>query len=132
MLETVVLIDDDEGTNFYHQIVISEASFAKNILTFEEADEALAYFKGKQEDFPELVFLDINMPGKDGWDFLDSYRRIEVSKSSSPVIIILSTSLNPDDKKRSETYPEVSGFRSKPLTKDFLSDVNNTFFKRGA
>ena len=77
---------------------------------------------------PDLIFLDINMPAMDGWEFLDRYRELPREKKADTVLIMLTTSLNPDDEKRTLAIPEVSGFEHKPLNQIRLESLLQKYF----
>ena len=124
-LNLVVFIDDDYATNFYHKVIVRDSGLVDNFLFFSEPQKALEYFEELAEAeapvFPDAIFLDINMPKIDGWEFLKQYALIESKKS--PVIIMLTTSLHPQDKKKALENPLVKGFNSKPLTEEHLKEL---------
>lgn len=109
-----LLIDDDEPTNFISTMVIDEARCARHLEIADGGLKALNYLQKAsaetvvQDNFilPDLVFLDINMPPMNGWDFFSEFKKIKNEGSAKPVIIMLTTSLNPDDKHRAENIPE--------------------------
>ena len=116
-LSRVVLIDDDPATNYLHSRVIGDLHPDTEIVVFEDAEEALnAFASGSLR--AELVFLDINMPGMDGWQFLEGYRALAPHLRTAVVVAMLTTSDNPDDQERAESTGMVSQYCRKPLTKD--------------
>ncbi|MCD6068526.1 MAG: Two-component response regulator [Bacteroidetes bacterium] len=126
-LNRVLLIDDDESTNFLHKIVLEDNVEIKNIEVAEtvtEAFEILERSKGADKTEPDLIFLDLNMPGMNGWDFLEKYKGLH----KNSLIFILTTSANPDDKKKAEKIKEVSGFRNKPLTGEMVQEIILEYF----
>ena len=129
-LRCILLVDDDEITNSIHKLVIEDTGISKNIAIAESGDAALNLLecpKVKDCSEPDIIFLDLNMPGMNGWDFLDIYRKRK-SKSKS-LIIILSNSTNPYDQMKAEKYEEVAGFRSKPLTDLMMHEIINHYFE---
>ena len=130
-LNTVLLIDDDDATNFLHQKVIREHHFAKNCHVFEGGEEALSYLTSKNQGEyprPDLILLDVNMPVMNGWEFLDKYATLEEVQKGKVVLVMLTTSLNPDDEKRGNALPDVASFMRKPLTINILEHIINVHF----
>lgn len=120
--------DDNKDDNFFHERVIRKNFAANTIIVKQSAIDALEYFKKKETLHPDLIFLDINMPAMNGWEFLEEYARLEIDKKTYPIIIMLTTSENPDDKARAFTCKTVSDFKTKPLTKEMLEEILNMFF----
>jgi CheY-like chemotaxis protein len=130
-LKTILLIDDDEATNYIHTMIIEDAHFAENIVVMDSAIEALKYLTttvdGKYPQ-PDLIFLDINMPAMDGWTFMQKYSTLDLNQQAKTIIVMLSTSLNPSDKEKADTIPLISGFMSKPLSEEKLIGLRDTYF----
>lgn len=130
-LDCIMLIDDDFATNLYHKLVIEESGIAANIVVKDSGEDALDYLKQPFSDDspkPNLIFLDINMPRMNGWDFLKHYKELPVEKQADYVIVMLSTSCNPDDLARAEQNPFVKDYRGKPLTVQMLEEIMEKFF----
>ncbi len=122
-ISCILLIDDDEPTNFIHQMAIEEADCCNTLNMVTNGLEALDYFNNTENTTPEVVFLDINMPRMNGWQFLDEYKKLDQEKKARIVIVMLTTSLNPADLKRAKEIEEISDFRNKPLTVDMLEEI---------
>lgn len=135
-LNCVLLIDDDEPTNFMSSILLEEANCVEHIEIAESGRNALNYLANiRQPDceknslpLPDLIFLDINMPAMDGWEFLDEYKALIKEHCQKIIIIMLTTSMNPDDALRAYAIPEVSGFENKPITIEKLYDILRKYF----
>ncbi len=129
-------MDDDEATNYLSNMIISEADCTLHIKTKQTAKSALNYladsgFATRHYNalpFPDIIFLDINMPAMDGWEFLEEYRELKDNLPHSPVVIMLSTSLNPDDKLKALSIPEVSEFCNKPMTTEMITSTIAKYF----
>ncbi|MDP1726022.1 MAG: response regulator [Bacteroidota bacterium] len=107
-MKKVILIDDDPINNFVNKKLIQRLFDEIEIIEFLDAVSALKYLDNNKPDF---IFLDINMPEMNGWDFLKAYEKMTEQSS----VIILTTSIDPADRARSEMYPFVEGFFVKPL-----------------
>lgn len=121
-----MLIDDDEPTNFINKMIINQAQCTESIKVCQTAMQALDFLKTKidgEYPKPNLILLDINMPGINGWEFLEQYAELPISQQAEVVLVMLTTSLNPDDKERAQSIPEVSGFKNKPLSKEVIQEI---------
>jgi len=124
----IMLIDDDPDDNFYHKRVIKKCDAADTVITKQTGMDALEYLKSKNNSnhiHPDLIFLDINMPGMNGWEFLEEYNKMDEQFQSRAIVVMLSTSDNPDDKMKAKLYNGISDFKSKPLTKEMLEEILN-------
>ncbi len=117
-----MLIDDDASTNLYHEIIITEENLVEELVICSSVDEAIQLLRNMQSP-PNLIFLDMNMPLKNAWDFLKEYEEKNLSANSK--IIILSTTKNPDDVLKATDNPLVSEFLTKPLSVDFIKSQMN-------
>ena len=121
-----MLVDDNRDDNFFHERVIRKSDAARVVVAKQSGQEALEYLrdaKERKDPLPELLLLDINMPGMTGWEFLEEYDKSNKDPSEKIVVIILTTSQNPDDESKARTLSMVSGFRTKPLTKEMLGEI---------
>jgi CheY-like chemotaxis protein len=126
-IKCIMLIDDNSDDNFYHERVIRKSETTETIISEQSAEAALAYLRQEGNSKPEIIFLDINMPGMNGWEFLHNYRMLDKHLQSSAIIVMLTTSENPDDRLKAINF--VSDFKTKPLTKEMLEDVIKKYFK---
>jgi len=130
--EFIMLVDDNDATNYYHHVIIGEAGIETRVLSFTYAEKALNHFFVDQDIllkvFPSgIIFLDINMPGMNGWDFLDEFEKLPVELKAKIVIIVLTTSDNPLDFEKAGKIPSIKGFMPKPLSEETLKEVINTY-----
>ena len=116
--EYIVLIDDDYATNVYHEIIIQETGLIDNYKFFDCPIQALEILENTST-IPSLIFLDINMPKMDGWEFLEAYSKMNAAFKTTK-IVMLSTSLSSFDKKKAEENPLVTDYMQKPLTDEKL------------
>ena len=117
--QTVVLIDDDSISNFITEKLILRESFAQKVQCFLSADQALSYFESLIQGsgtFPDLIFLDLNMPGMDGWKFIKAYKNLPGTYTSQCRLFMLSSAVDAKDIVQAKSLEEVEAFISKPLT----------------
>jgi len=122
-LNCILLIDDDDDDNYFHQIVINEMNITEHIEVALNGEEALIFLKKENQIHPDIIFLDINMPKMNGWEFMEAYKELRADQKAKVVVMMLTTSENPEDKKRAALYPEIIGFNSKPLTDEALAAI---------
>lgn len=127
MLDLILCVDDDPITLMLCKKVITKTSFSNTIVTAKNGEEALQYFDSfinKQEEnnqLPQLIFLDLNMPIMDGWEFLDNFSSNKYSSVNSTKIVVLSSTIDPEDFEKSKKYKMVIDFLSKPITTNMLT-----------
>lgn len=136
--QLILLIDDDDDDNFFHTHAIRKTGLTCQIDICSSGDDALDYIqnKGKYADKghdlpqPDLIFLDINMPRVNGWEFLDEYAKLRNDTLAEPrvIIVMLTTSPDGESKKRALETPFVKDFVTKPLTKEKTVDIVTHYF----
>jgi CheY-like chemotaxis protein len=129
-LNTILLIDDDQATNFLHQMVIKKSDSADHVHIALNGESALHYLNTKTEGkytSPDLIFLDINMPRMNGWAFLEQYQKLPKDQQGKAVIIMLTTPLDRDNQELSAKFQGIAEFRSKPLTQAMLQEIINKY-----
>ncbi len=122
---TVMLIDDNSLDNFINKKLIESNGFAEKVNTYQEATEALEFLKTcPRTEWPEVIFLDINMPVMDGFQFLEAYEKLPEDQRMQMKVIMLSTSESFKDLNRANKNPYVRKFLNKPLTIQVLQAIN--------
>lgn len=114
--DTIFLVDDDPINNLINKRLLGKVGIADNIIEFLEGEEALSKLNDVDPNESLLIFLDINMPVLNGWEFLNKYQEMHSNRSDK--IVILSSSIDYQDRFKAQGYPIVSGFLEKPLTLD--------------
>jgi CheY-like chemotaxis protein len=121
---TVMLIDDNTIDTFIHKKLIESNHFAEQIQSHLDAREALEFLKNAPEnEWPELILLDIMMPGMDGFEFLEAFANLERNQKSRIKVILLSTSESFKDLNRANKNSLVKKFLNKPLTPEMLNAI---------
>ncbi|MEO6669256.1 MAG: response regulator [Ferruginibacter sp.] len=135
-LNCIMLIDDDEPTNFLSSMIIEESGCTNRIEVKDSGKLALEYLTSSGQSgytnelypWPDLILLDINMPAMNGWEFLARYAELGMGHPKKVIIIMLTTSLNPDDKLKVEANTDVTDFKNKPFTKQILDEILECYF----
>ena len=130
-LNSILLVDDDSDCNFFHQRLINKMGCVEKIYIAKDGQEALEFLtsdEGGQNPSPDIIFLDINMPRMNGWEFIEEYTKLNEHEKAKIVLIMLTTSLNPDDVERSKKYKDVKGYRKKYLDKESMEKIIEEFF----
>jgi CheY-like chemotaxis protein len=123
---TICLIDDDRIYQFTAKRIIELVNPAQKVLGFYNGQEAIDFFRQPgltNHDLPDIIFLDINMPVMNGWDFLEELESIKDTFQQLPRIYILSSTVDPEDYKKATAFSLVENFISKPLSKESLEKI---------
>lgn len=111
----VLLVDDNESDNVFHEIMLRKAGFDGEILTFETGVDALAFLRRDPLDTPTYIFLDINMPMMNGFEVAQEAAPLITGKPTV-ILVMLTSSGSPLDRERAATISVISGYVTKPLT----------------
>jgi CheY-like chemotaxis protein len=123
---SVLLVEDDPITAMVCDRIIKMTGFAEKVSLCENGKTALNHLSNlgsTDTSLPEIIFLDINMPVMNGWDFLHQFENIQSSFKQVPSIYILSSTIDPEDYERAKSYALVKDFISKPLSKESLEKI---------
>lgn len=125
-MKRIVLIDDDETTNYLNKLIIERSELVDEVISFDSAEDALRFFnEHRTEEDEALVLLDINMPIMNGWQFLDHYQALKDSDSNK--IVILTSSINPADKQKAEEKRMILDYKAKPLSVEMISELVTSY-----
>ncbi len=124
--KNALLIDDNEIDNFINERMITSSGFAEKVIVKNSADNALQFLKEHQNDantLPEIIFLDLNMPVKDGFVFLNDFEALSDTAKNKCKIVVLSSSISPEDINKASTNPYVIKYVNKPLSEKYLEAI---------
>jgi len=125
-LKHILLIDDDDDNNLIHKLIIEDTGMNVQVKAVLSVKEALHYLESGEK--PELIFLDINMPLLNGWDFLEEYKNLHPENKENSVIVLLTSSVNMNDENKALSFKEVAAYKNKPLTVDLLQEIFQKHF----
>lgn len=128
--KVVMLVDDNEIDNLINQKMIEAASIADIIYAHTGAKSAIEFLRSVEKVdvadkvLPDIIFLDIDMPLMDGFQFLDEFEKLNDSTKKKCRIVMLTSSINPQDFDRSKKYKTVNEYLNKPLSHESLMKLN--------
>jgi CheY-like chemotaxis protein len=131
MVDLILCVDDDPITLMLCKKVISKKLFSNEIITAQNGEKALNYFdeikkstaEAMPHKLPQLIFLDLNMPVMGGWEFLECFSSFEYSTFNGIKVVLLSSTIDPEDFEKAKKYPMVIDFLSKPITGSMLDNL---------
>ncbi|MCG6187034.1 response regulator [Maribellus maritimus] len=134
-LDCILLVDDDEVTNYLNKVLIKKSGIDVHVEVALNGEIALEYLTstGKysgNNGFPKpgLIFLDINMPRMNGWEFVEEYSKLDSNKKADIVIAMLTSSNNDDDVNTALEKYELPAYLYKPLTLEKLEEIISKFY----
>ncbi len=119
-IKRLLLIDDADIEQKLYRRMLERSQMVEEVESFFYADEALEYLKSNRSAEIDVIFLDINMPRMNGFEFLEAAIDELGDAFTQVVIVMLTTSLDPADRKRAEKFSVVRDFINKPLTVDHV------------
>lgn len=126
-LKSILLVDDDESSNFLHSIFINKLDLDIGISTALNGQEALDFILNKGHaplELPCMVLLDLKMPVIDGWKFLDLYKtQVSEAQKQQIMIVLVTISDNKADRQRASNHKYITDFERKPLSDDTLKKI---------
>jgi CheY-like chemotaxis protein len=129
-LSSVLLVDDDSTNNFLNELLLKSLNVTEHILVAENGTQALELIEhASNPDEPALILLDVNMPGLNGIQFLEAYRRLPQAQRNATVIIMLTTTMDARDLSRLDEL-NIAGLVSKPLTQEKIDSILQLHFQR--
>lgn len=118
-LNKILLVDDDEATNFLSQALIEKLDIAKEIVIAENG--LIASRLIKEGECPDIIFLDNRMPEMDGFEFLDHFHNMNICRKTR--IVMVTNSVLKEDREKALTYAQVIAYFPKPITKEIIEKV---------
>lgn len=124
----VVVIDDDAVVLFLHKVLIKRSSIPSKVESFLDAEEGFRYVVESSKEDRILIFLDINMPGLNGWEFLTRLEQLPIA--NRVFVVMVTSSINSSDRKRAEKHTLVIDYKEKPLSKQACEEIYHQVLPR--
>ncbi|GAB3331159.1 response regulator [Marivirga atlantica] len=122
----ICVIDDDDIYQFAVSRIIESAVETSSVMSFYDGEEALEYFEslnGNDDPIPDIIFLDINMPRLNGFEFMEGYNKIKHRLSKKSKVFMVSSSIDPADIQRSKEMDGIEDYVSKPLDSSLVTQI---------
>jgi len=129
-LDCIMIIDDDTTTNYLNKRLIKKMEVADKLVIHKNGKEALEYLTNPSDENykrPSLIFLDINMPVMNGFEFLNAYNKLSDGQKASEVVVMLTTSLLEKDQEEAANLG-VKEYLVKPLTQNKIESLISNYF----
>ena len=123
-MTTIRLVDDNPADNFVLRLNINRLGLDWKVSTYTDAKQVLFELRRSPADHPELLLVDIHMPGMDGFEFVDAFSKLSHTARRHRTVCIASGSNDPDDRRRAAAHPHITTFLAKPV--DPMQLVNLT------
>lgn len=132
-VNTILLIDDDDTTNYLNHRLLTRMQAAEDIRVVTNGEEALEYLRkafANEPDYPkpDLIFVDIKMSVMDGFEFLEEYQKVDEKDKSQTVMLMLTSSASFYDLEKLKQFPDVRKHYSKPLTEGDVREIMSEYF----
>lgn len=128
-INNILLVDDDTVNNFIVINTLNKLGITENVESVLNGADGIEYIRSKAsinlDLVPSLIFLDINMPIMDGWEFLEKFKEFDAEIKDKCKIYMVSSSVYEDDITKSKQYSSVKDFISKPLMRDKILEIYN-------
>jgi CheY-like chemotaxis protein len=128
-LQTVCIIDDNSIDCLITEKLIKRANPSVQVIVFSDARSALVYLKESaihpEKRYPDVIFLDLNMPDMNGWGFMDEFDKLPATLQHHCTVYMLSSCISPVDIARAKNYQSIVEYLVKPLSKQTILEKLN-------
>lgn len=124
--ESVMVIDDNLIDLYIASRMITKNNFGKKVIQYSSAIEALKYLQENYDNisaWPNVIFVDIYMPGMSGFEFMIEYEKLPLALKKYCRVFIISSSIDEQDVNKANSDINVVAMKEKPITKEFLNEL---------
>lgn len=122
-VKRILLVDDCDADRYFFKRNLRKVAPSAEVVEFTYAQDALTYLKTPGRKPVDFVFVDINMPRFDGFEFADAYAALYPELRGAARVFICSSSINPADRQRTDEHPVIESYCEKPVGRDFLGEL---------
>lgn len=125
----ILIIDDDLVSQFASRYAVEQSAVKSQIYMYDGALEALEFLNElleNEEDFPDVILLDLVMPQMGGWEFIENFEKINNNRFNTK-IYILSAFTNAADREKAKNHPHIAGYYNKPISKVYANSILGSF-----
>jgi len=119
-VKRVLVVDDSDADQFIARMVISEVAPGVEVVQARDGQQALQILAEQTPESFGLILLDVNMPRMDGYGFLEAY---SADGRTAPVVVMLTSSNQTEDRRRTQAFACVTGYQVKPLSPDWVAQT---------
>lgn len=126
MINPIISVDDDDVASYILKVSLLKGGLGPDIHQFNDCATALFHLEKLEKEavpFPELIILDLTMVQMDGWEFLEAFENRFHSRFPESKVVILTSSLNPEDRSRSGMFRFVLDFYQKPVGQELIRKI---------
>ncbi|MEZ4944078.1 MAG: response regulator [Cyclobacteriaceae bacterium] len=130
----ISIVDDDEVYKFTIKRTFDLLKLTKKILMFSDGEEAIDFLNDNiknTQTLPDIIFLDINMPVMDGFEFMEEFIKLKPKTDKKIIVYMVSSSVDPADLQRAKEISEISDYIVKPIEADKISEIVESLKKEG-
>lgn len=130
----ICIVDDDDIYQFTVVKTLELLEFEKKIVVFSDGEEALTFLMDNlnaNEELPDVIFLDINMPIMDGFQFMEEYSKIKSQLGKKTIIYMVSSSVDPVDIEKAKRISDISDYIIKPIEPGKLKSIMEKLIEEG-